>query len=124
MTTTTTLNDGRRIPNLAFGTGSALRGRDATVQVVVALKAGFIHIDTAQIYQNEQSVGMALREYFKSHGGDMDGDVEKGLHRPKRREDVWVTTKLSNGTDRAIGELQKSLKKVQLSRFLDDGCGC
>jgi len=109
MTTTTTLNDGRRIPNLAFGTGSALRGQDATTKVLAALKAGFTHIDTAQVYHNEQTVGKALKEFFKSHKGKADADVEKGFNRP-----VWVTTKLGNGTDGALAELHKSLEKVLL----------
>ena len=66
MTTTTTLNDGRRIANLAFSTGSALRGQDAATQVLAALNAGFTHIDTAQVYRNEQTVGKVLKEFFKS----------------------------------------------------------
>ena len=115
MTTTTILNDGRRIPNLAFGTGSALYHQDATTQVVAALNAGFTHVDTAQAYRNEHTVGKALKEFFKSHKDKTDVDVEKGSYHPKRREAIWVTTKLGNGTDGAVGELHKSLKKVQFS---------
>lgn len=115
MTTTTVLNDGRRIPNLAFGTGSALFGQDATTQVLAALNAGFTHIDTAQVYHNEHTVGKALNEFFKSHKDKTDVDVEKGFSRPKRREAIWVTTKLGGGTGGAVGELHKSLKKVQFS---------
>ncbi|KAG8888633.1 hypothetical protein FRB98_007306 [Tulasnella sp. 332] len=72
------LNDGRkviRIPSIAFGTGSALRGRDAVEYVVQAIYAGFSHIDTAQAYQNESSTGAALKE--------------TGI----ARNDVWITTK-------------------------------
>lgn len=114
MTTTTTLNDGRRIPNIAFGTGSVLKGEDVTTQVVAALKAGFTHIDTAQFYRNEQTVGKALNEFFKSHKDKNDVEVEKGFYRPKRREAIWVTTKLGNGTAGAVGELYQSLKRVHL----------
>jgi diketogulonate reductase-like aldo/keto reductase len=113
MTTTTILNDGRRIPNLAFGTGSALFGRDVTAQVVAALEAGFIHIDTAQAYRNEQTVGRALKEFLGNHKNKMDVDVEKGLCH-FGRGDIWVTTKLGNGTCGAVGELQKSLEKAHL----------
>ena len=49
MTTTTALNDRRRIHDLAFGTSSALGARHATAQDLAALKAGFTHIDTAQV---------------------------------------------------------------------------
>ena len=112
MTTTTTLNDGRRIPNLAFGTGSALKRQDVTAQVLAALKAGFTHIDTAQAYRNEQTVGKALEEFFKGRKGEAGVDVEKGFCRREQREEVWVTTKLGSGTDGAVGELLKSLEKV------------
>lgn len=114
MTTTTTLNDGRRIPNLAFGTGSVLKGKDVTAQVIAALNAGFTHIDTAQYYNNEQTVGKALNEFFESHKDKTDVEVEKGFYRPKRREAIWVTTKLGNGTAGAVGELHKSLERVHL----------
>jgi diketogulonate reductase-like aldo/keto reductase len=116
MTTTTILNDGRYIPNLAFGTGSVLKRQDATAQVLAALNAGFTHIDTAQMYQNEQTVGKALSEFFKTRKDktnvDVDVDVEKGFYSPKRREAIWVTTKLGSGTAGAVGELRKSLEKV------------
>ena len=114
MTTTTILNDGRRIPNLAFGTGSALNGQDVTAQVLAALNAGFTHIDTAQWYRNEHTVGKALNEFFNTRKDKTDVDVENGFYRPKRRETIWVTTKLGNGTDGAVGELHKSLEKVHL----------
>ncbi|KAI0055614.1 Aldo/keto reductase [Artomyces pyxidatus] len=59
---TVRLNDGNEIPAIAFGTGSALGGKDATEAVNRALQAGFAHIDTATIYRNEQTVGRAIRE--------------------------------------------------------------
>ena len=126
MTSTTILNDGRRIPNLASGTGSAHVGQDVTTQVLAALNAGFTHIDTAQWYHNEHMVGKALNEFFNTRKDktyvngdvdvDVDVDVENGFYRPKRRETIWVTTKLGNGTDGAVGELHKSLERVMASR--------
>lgn len=44
---TITLNDGRALPTLAFGTGTALYGKDASDAVVQALDNGFVHIDCA-----------------------------------------------------------------------------
>ncbi|KAI6165620.1 NADP-dependent oxidoreductase domain-containing protein [Pisolithus thermaeus] len=70
------LNDGNQLPWIAFGTGSALYGHDATESVRRALDNGFTHIDTAQRYGNEESVGRAIKLSGKS------------------REELYVTTKL------------------------------
>jgi len=86
------LNDGNEIPAIAFGTGSALRGRDAEVYVAQALEAGFSHIDTAQVYYNEDSVGVAIRE--------------SGLG----RSELFVTTKYLSGPIQDA--LRTSLTKV------------
>ena len=54
------LNDRTYIPSLGFGSGTALWQRDAAEQVTNAIKAGFRHIDTAQMYANEDSVGQGI----------------------------------------------------------------
>ena len=61
---TVTLNDGTVIPTLAFGSGTAvaLSMQDASVQLEEAINAGFRHLDTAQMYRNEHSVGKAIAE--------------------------------------------------------------
>ena len=75
------LNDGHTIPQLGFGT--YLVEPDETARVVgEALAAGYRHIDTAQMYQNEHGVGVAARD--------------SGL----RREELFVTSKLHNGWHR------------------------
>lgn len=79
-----TLNDGTRIPLVAFGTGTAVFGRDAYEPVLTALKAGARHIDAAHAYQNEESVGRAIRHFLEGQKGP--GAV--------KREDIFVTTKL------------------------------
>ncbi|RXW19771.1 hypothetical protein EST38_g6096 [Candolleomyces aberdarensis] len=56
------LNDGRKIPSIAFGSGSANKGKDIHTYIEQAIEAGFFHIDTAQQYRNEESVGRAIRE--------------------------------------------------------------
>jgi 2,5-diketo-D-gluconate reductase A len=72
------LNDGARIPQLGFGTYKV--DPDQTADTVrTALEIGYRHIDTAQMYRNEQGVGRAIREA----GVD--------------RADVFVTSKLNNG---------------------------
>jgi len=72
------LNDGATIPQLGFGTYKIAPDQTA-VAVRTALDVGYRHIDTAQMYRNEQGVGQAIRE------ADID------------RADVFVTSKLNNG---------------------------
>jgi len=47
---------GARIPAIGLGTWE-LRGRTCARLVEQALKLGYRHIDTAQIYENERDVG-------------------------------------------------------------------
>ncbi len=76
-----TLNDGRTIPQLGFGT--YLIPPDDTAEVVRdALKVGYRHIDTAEMYGNERGVGEAVRA--------------SGLG----RDEVFVTSKLTNAWHR------------------------
>ena len=72
-----TLNDGRLIPQLGFGVFLVPPEETATA-VTDALEAGYRHIDTAQMYNNEAGVGEGIRR--------------SGLD----REAVFVTSKLSN----------------------------
>lgn len=93
------LNDGNQLPWIAFGTGTALYGRDATESVLRAIDNGFIHIDTAESYGNEASVGRAIK---------LSG---------KPRSELYITTKL--GKLQQPGEtvrsaLLASLKKLNL----------
>ena len=72
------LNDGATIPQLGFGTYKIAPDQTAAA-VRTALDVGYRHIDTAQMYRNEQGVGQAVRE--------------AGID----RADVFVTSKLNNG---------------------------
>ncbi len=58
---TTTLPGGGVTPLLGFGT-FRLRGEDAYRAVLHALEAGYRHLDTAQLYGNEEAVGRALAD--------------------------------------------------------------
>ena len=89
------LNDGSSIPQLGLGVWKS--GQETEQAVIVALKAGYRHIDTAAIYYNEEAVGTAI-------------------HKSKiPRKEIFVTTKLWND-DHGDPEkaLRKSLKKLQL----------
>ncbi|QRV77846.1 aldo/keto reductase family protein [Ceratobasidium sp. AG-Ba] len=108
------LQDGHSIPAIGFGTGSALRDKDAYYYVVQALEGGFNHIDTAQIYHNEETVGIALQNVLggKTEGSPYHGnmDIEKHAGKALRREDIWVTTKYY-GAQGAEAALDASLEK-------------
>ena len=72
-----TLNDGNIIPQLGFGVFQIEPG-ETTEAVTEALRVGYRHIDTAEMYGNEREVGEGLRA--------------SGLD----RGDVFVTSKLNN----------------------------
>jgi diketogulonate reductase-like aldo/keto reductase len=65
-----------KIPAVGFGTWQVQDGDEAYTSTLMALEAGYRHIDTAHAYGNEVSVGRAIRE--------------SGIP----REDIFVTTKL------------------------------
>src|SRR5947199_1968308 len=56
------LRDGNELPLLGLGVWQVRAGREAEDSVRWALELGYRHIDTAQAYGNEESVGRALRE--------------------------------------------------------------
>ena len=94
---TYTLSNGVTIPKIGFGTWQIPEGEEAYNSVSFALKAGYTHIDTAQIYGNEVSVGKAIA----------DSDVA--------REDIFLTTKLWN--DKHDYELAKASIDESLERL-------
>src|ERR1700743_647834 len=58
---TITLNDGRAIPQLGFGVFQ-IPPPDTAEATALALEIGYRHIDTAEMYGNEQGVGDAVRD--------------------------------------------------------------
>ena len=62
------------------------------------LEYGYRHIDTARVYNNEEVIGRALKDVFKS-----------GI----KREQIFVTTKLAGVDKNDIeGALKQSLSKL------------
>jgi diketogulonate reductase-like aldo/keto reductase len=61
MTKSYTLNDNSKIPSLGFGTGTALYGKDAADFVRVAIENNITHLDGAQMYNNEDSLGAGIK---------------------------------------------------------------
>jgi 2,5-diketo-D-gluconate reductase A len=99
------LNDGNAIPQLGFGVFQ-IPPKDTAWAVTVALEAGYRHIDTAEMYGNEQGVGEAVRA--------------SGLD----RADVYITSKLNNGfhrpdeARRAFGQTLSELGTEYVDLFL------
>src|SRR5918997_2119919 len=72
-----TLNDGNTIPQLGFGVFQ-IEAENTAEAVSEALRIGYRHIDTAEMYGNEKEVGEAIRSFGLDRG------------------DVYVTSKLNN----------------------------
>ena len=75
---TIALNNGIDIPQLGFGVFQ-IPPEDTKDATLIALRAGYRHIDTAEMYGNEEGVGAAIRE--------------SGID----RDEIFVTSKLNNG---------------------------
>jgi len=96
------LNDGTHIPQLGFGVFQ-IKPHNTAAAVVAALKVGYRHIDTAEMYGNEKEVGQGIR----------DAGVD--------RADVFITSKLNNGfhqPDDARRAFDKTLRALD-SDYLD-----
>ncbi len=94
------LNDDTTIPQLGFGVFQVEPAETAVV-TRQALEVGYRHLDTAQMYGNEEGVGQGVRE--------------SGLD----RDELYITTKLNNGyhrPDDARAAFDDSLKKLGLDR--------
>lgn len=93
-----TLNNGVTIPCVGFGTWQTPNDQVGYDAVLKALEVGYRHIDTAQLYGNEESVGQAI----------LDSDVA--------REEIFLTTKVWNndhGYDATMEAFEDSIKKLK-----------
>lgn len=94
-----TLADGNQIPLLGLGVWQIPDGPECERAVSAALEAGYRHIDTAQAYGNEASVGRALR----------DSGVP--------RDEVFITTKFYPGSEDPAAEAERSLERLAVDRL-------
>ena len=88
------------IPLLGLGTWR-LSGSSGTQVVLEALELGYRHIDTAQMYGNEDAVGRALAETTVP------------------RDDIWLTTKIDDPNHRPDDmrrSFEASLAKLRVDR--------
>jgi diketogulonate reductase-like aldo/keto reductase len=88
------LADGSRLPMLGLGVWQIPDGRACADAVRWAIELGYRHIDTAQAYGNEASVGDGLR----------DSGVD--------RHDVYITTKFYPAKRDPVAELEGSLRRL------------
>ena len=99
---TVRLNNGVDIPQLGFGVFQ-IPPQDTRAATLEALKVGYRHIDTAEMYGNEREVGEAVR----------DSGID--------RAEVFVTSKLNNGFHApkdALAAFELSLKVMKFD-YLD-----
>ena len=88
------LADGNEIPLLGLGVWQVREGPECVNAVRWALEAGYRHLDTAQAYGNEESVGQGLRE--------------SGVP----REEVFITTKFFPRHRDPAAEAERSLRRL------------
>ncbi|WP_212003510.1 aldo/keto reductase [Chitinophaga sp. HK235] len=103
LTGTVQLANGLQMPYLGLGVFLTKEGQEVVDSVTYALDAGYRHIDTAAIYQNEEGVGLAI----DNHKTD--------------RKDIFITTKVWNadqGYDSTLKAFDTSLRKLKTD-YLD-----
>ena len=97
------LNDGMTMPLFGLGVWRLESGKETRDAVSYGLELGYIHIDTASMYNNEEDVGVAIQESSLP------------------REKLFITTKVNSselGYDSTLEACERSLKKLKLT-YLD-----
>ncbi|SFA81284.1 MULTISPECIES: aldo/keto reductase [unclassified Bacillus (in: firmicutes)] len=100
---TTKLHNGVEMPWFGLGVFKVKEGSEVVDSVKAAIKNGYISIDTAAIYQNEEGVGQAIK----------DSGVP--------REELFITTKVWNadqGYETTLQAFETSMEKLGLE-YLD-----
>ena len=96
---TTILNNGVHMPWFGLGVYKAKAGKEVEDAVHHAIELGYRSIDTAALYENEASVGQAVRS--------------SGL----KREEIFLTTKVWNtdqGFENTLRAFETSRKKLNV----------
>ncbi len=96
---TSKLYNGVLMPRLGLGTFLVKDGESAYHTALHALQVGYRHIDTAQMYQNEASIGQAI----------VDSKIP--------REEIFITTKQRGHStpEKMRQQFEESLAKLQTS---------
>ena len=88
------LADGNQMPMLGLGVWQVPNGPECVNAVRWGLELGYRHLDTAQAYGNEESVGQALRK--------------SGVP----RDEVFITTKFYPARQDPAAEAEQSLRRL------------
>lgn len=87
------------LPNIGYGTGPLTNAQTCVNYTKAAIEAGYRHIDTAQMYENESFVGQAIRESNVS------------------REELFIATKIHPkdlGYEDVLQSTEESLDRLGL----------
>ncbi|MED1204106.1 aldo/keto reductase [Heyndrickxia acidicola] len=104
---TAVLNNGAKMPWMGLGVFQVKEGKELVDAVRTAIVKGYRSIDTAAIYENEESVGKGIKEGLKAVG--------------LKRDDLFITSKVWNsdlGYEETLAAYETSLKKLDLE-YLD-----
>ncbi|MGG3450628.1 aldo/keto reductase [Domibacillus aminovorans] len=104
---TATLNNEVKMPLLGYGVFRVNNGSDLVKAVKTAIKKGYRSIDTAQVYGNEESVGLGVQQA-----------IEEGI---VTRDELFITSKVWNDGltyEETIAAYETSLSKLGLD-YLD-----
>jgi methylglyoxal/glyoxal reductase len=94
-----TLHNGIEIPYVGLGVFQMKDPRETVEAVKTAIDSGYLSVDTAAVYENEESVGEGVKESRA------------------RREDLFITSKVWNsdqGYDTTLTAFETSLKKLDM----------
>lgn len=97
------MHNNLKLPCVGYGTWRTPKGKICIEGVLAAIEAGYRHIDTAAVYENEESVG--------------EGVALSGID----RKNIFITSKLWNtehGRDKTLSAFEQSLRKLKVS-YLD-----
>jgi len=93
------LNNGLTMPQIHLGV-YLTSGNETTKATRWALEAGYLAVDSAQMYHNERQAGKAISDFLAS------SENTAGL----KREDIWYTSKLAS-CDESYDVVRQSVKK-------------
>jgi methylglyoxal/glyoxal reductase len=94
-----TLHNGIEIPYVGLGVFQMKDPRETVEAVKTAIDSGYLSVDTAAVYENEESVGEGVKESRA------------------RREELFITSKVWNsdqGYDTTLKAFETSLKKLDM----------
>jgi len=98
-----TLSNGVTIPIVGYGTWNVPNDVQGVALIKRAIEAGYRHIDTAEAYGNEESVGLAVKQ----------SGVKRG--------ELFITSKLWNtehGYDKTMAAFEVTMRKLGMD-YLD-----